>query len=240
MDRKTVVSRQNPLIRHIRRLGADAAYRRESGRCLADGRKLLAEALRSGVSPETVVVTEGAALPELPGADIIAVPEGLMDFISPLEAPQGVLFVCPVPPPPPAPVKGRWLLLDCVQDPGNVGSILRAAEAFGLSGVLLTPGCADPFGPKALRASMGAAFRLPIGKADTALPLIAADMDGEPLSARALPADCAVVLGSEGRGVSLELKTRAERVVSLPMRGKAESLGVAAAAAILCWEMSKP
>ncbi|MDR0325384.1 MAG: RNA methyltransferase [Oscillospiraceae bacterium] len=232
-----ITSRQNPLVKHIRRLGADAAYRREQGLYLADGRKLLDDALRSGVRIAQAVFTEGISPPALSDTEVITVPKELMGAISPLETPQGVLFVCPIPAPPPAPRSGRWLLLDRVQDPGNVGSILRTAEAFGLDGVLLFPGCADPFSPKAVRASMGAVFRLPVGNAESTLPLMVADIDGPAVSV--FPKDCVVALGNEGQGVSPELKSRADAIISIPMPGRAESLGVAAAAAILCWEMSK-
>jgi TrmH family RNA methyltransferase len=233
-----ITSRQNPLIKRLRRLCADSAFRREEGVFIADGRKLLIDALRSGVLPQQVIAVDGSGLPEMPGTEIITVPQSLMDFISPLQTPQGVLFVCPIPTAPPAPEKGRWLLLDRVQDPGNVGSILRAAEAFALDGVMLTPGCADPFSPKAVRAAMGAVLRLPIViSADIILPLIAADMGGEPVSE--FPEDCIVALGNEGQGVSDELKLKADKIISIPMPGKAESLGVAAAAAIICREMSR-
>jgi TrmH family RNA methyltransferase len=235
MGKSLIASRQNPLIRHFRRLGKDAGYRRETGLYLADGRKLLADALRSGIVPEQIIVTGPPR--EMPAAETVTVTKELMEYISPLETPQGVMFVCPLPPRPPAPRSGRWLLIDRVQDPGNVGSILRTAEAFGLDGVLLTDGCADPFSPKAVRAAMGATFRLPIGKAELSLPLIVADMDGT--AGFEFPEDCIVALGSEGQGVSPEIKKRAAKTVSIPMPGKAESLGVAAAAAIFCWEMSR-
>jgi TrmH family RNA methyltransferase len=237
-----ITSRQNPKLKYIKKLGAGPAFRRSEGLYAADGRKLLEDALRSGVVPEQVILTEGAGVPELPpGTEVITVPGDVMDSLSLTETPQGVLFICRLPVPPPPPEKGRWLLLDRIQDPGNTGSILRTAEAFGLDGVLLAPGCADPFSPKAVRASMGAIFRLPVlpyADAQCApLQFIVTDMGGEPLSA--FPGDCIVVLGNEGDGVSPELRERADKVVSIPMKGKAESLGVAAAAAILCWEMSK-
>ncbi|MDR0294566.1 MAG: RNA methyltransferase [Oscillospiraceae bacterium] len=239
-----ITSRQNPLIKHLRRLGADAAYRREQGLFLADGRKLLDDVLKSGVVPCQVVAAEGVPLPQLPdAAKLAAVPAALMDAVSPLESPQGVLFVCGIPAPPPAPPRsGRWLLLDRLQDPGNVGSILRTAEAFALDGVYLTPGSADPFSPKAVRAAMGATFRLSAGFAPVEellsgpLPLAVADMGGGNLSG--LENDCIVALGSEGQGIAPGLKRKANRILSIPMPGKAESLGVAAAAAIICWAWS--
>ena len=248
MSFSQITSRQNPLIKHIRKLCADAAYRREVGLYVADGWKLLDDALRSGVVPQTVVAAEKAVLPALPPETrVITVPNALMDSLSFTDTPQGVLFTCKIPTPPSVPERGRWLLLDRIQDPGNVGSILRTAEAFGLDGVLLTNGCADPFSPKAVRAAMGATFRLtvlcrgdfqsPVGVHSTPLPLIITDMGGE--TVREFPRDCVVILGNEGAGVSAELREMASRTISIPMKGKAESLGVAAAAAVICWEMSK-
>jgi len=238
-----ITSRQNPVIKHIRRLGADAAYRREQGVYLADGRKLLEDALRGGAVPKQVLLAEGVSAPALPETvQAVTVPAALMDSVSPLESPQGVLFICEIPAPPPAPPqRGRWFLLDRVQDPGNVGSILRTAEAFALSGVYLTSGCADPFSVKAVRAAMGATFRLTVGTVPVEallsgpLPLVVADMDGKAISGE--PKDCIVALGSEGQGISPELRKRADHVISIPTPGKAESLGVAAAAAIIAWEM---
>jgi TrmH family RNA methyltransferase len=243
-----ITSRQNPLVRHIRRLGADAAYRREQGQYLADGRKLLTEALRSGAVPKLVAVADGVSAPRLPDVTgVITVPAALMEAISPLESPQGILFACAIPAPPPAPPdNGRWLYLDRLQDPGNIGSILRTAEAFAINGVLLSPGCADPFGPKTIRAAMGAAFRIPTGIVSREtllagpLPFIVADMDENAVSAgEAVVENCIIALGNEGQGIDPELKNRADAVISIPMPGRAQSLGVAAAAAILCWEMSK-
>lgn len=238
-----VTSRQNPLMKRIRRLGYDPAYRRETGLFLADGRKLLDNA--PGIVPRWVVVSDGAEVPPLPDAtEIISVPPELMESLSPLDTPQGILFVCPIPAPPPLPPeRGRWLLLDRLQDPGNVGSILRTAEAFALDGVMLTEGCADPFSPKAVRASMGAVFRLPIAFASVnalgSLPLLAADI-GEyavPIGEMRYK-DCIVALGNEGQGLSPGLLKKAEKVITIPMRGGAESLGVAAAAAVICYSLS--
>lgn len=244
----TITSRVNPLIKHVKRLGADAPYRRSQNAYLCDGRKLLTDAQRSGVTPLTVILAEGVDTPFLPKeTQIVTVPTVLMDAISPLESPQGVLFVCPMPEPPPVPPeRGRWLLLDRLQDPGNIGSILRTAEAFALDGVLLTPGCADPFNPKSVRAAMGAAFRLPIGTVSFemllsgSLPLYAADIADNAVPVdRAEYTNCIVALGNEGQGISPELRRRADKIISIPMRGGAESLGVAAAAAVIVWEMAK-
>ncbi|MDR1669815.1 MAG: RNA methyltransferase [Oscillospiraceae bacterium] len=244
MNPPRVTSRRNPLIKTLRRLGADPAFRRAEGLFLADGRKLLDEALREGFSPRRVIVSDGTELPALPDTtDVTVVPPGVMGAASPLSSPQGILFTCPIPSPPPLPPqRGKWLLLDRLQDPGNVGSVLRTAEAFALDGVLLTEGCADPFSPKAVRASMGAVFRLPIAPVSVSalgpLPLYAADIGENATPVRDIQfGDCVVALGNEGRGLRPELLRKAKKVITIPMRGRAESLGVAAAAAVICCHM---
>ena len=145
---------------------------------------------------------------------------------------------------------GRWLVLDGLQDPGNVGTIWRTADALGADGLILVNHCADPFSPKTVRATMGACFRLPVYEAEAqALPGLL-ERSGLPLYAAALGEDsvtvgearlsrCAVVIGSEGRGVSPELLRLSEKTVKIPMRERCESLNAAVAAAVILWEMGR-
>ena len=163
MDR--ITSRANPLLSHIRRLSSDAAYRRQSGQFVGDSPKLLREALQWGVEPVCVVCTEGAALPTLPeGVRAVCVPGDVMASVSPMKSPQGVLFTGRIPAlTPPEKLTGRrYVALEGVQDPGNVGAVLRTLDAFDGDGLFLLPGCADPYSPKTLRSSMGALFRRPV------------------------------------------------------------------------------
>jgi TrmH family RNA methyltransferase len=245
MGKAVITSYQNAKVKHFRRLARDAEYRREHGLYIAEGSTLLKDALLTDNAPYYVALGEYVRLEELPDTEIVTMTEEILNSISTLVNPEGIISVCPIPPAPEVPPrKGRWLLLDRVQDPGNVGSIQRTAQAFGLDGILLMPGCADPYNPKAVRAAMGATLRLPAGVAGMEelracpLPVFAADMWGTPFHGQ-LPEDCIVALGSEGQGISPDLRRLASKVISIPMPGKAESLGVAAAAAILCWEMSK-
>ena len=134
-----ITSRHNPLMGHIRRLAGSAAYRWETGEFLCDSPKLLQEAAVVTISP----------LPQLPEhIRQVQVPEDVMASISPVKTPQGVLFTCRLPQAPlPRSLTGRrYVLLDGVQDPGNVGTILRTLDAFDADGLLLTGGCADPYG----------------------------------------------------------------------------------------------
>lgn len=245
-----ITSRKNPLLEHIRRLDS-GPYRRQSGAFLCDSPKLVDEALRHGVTVTCVVVSDGVALPEhLPeGVRCISVPADVMASLSPQRTPQGMLAVCALPDtaPPAALAPGRYIVLDGVQDPGNVGTVLRTADAFGCTGALLLPGCADPYGPKTLRAAMGAVFRLPLYAVGLeALPGLLADA-GLPLYGTALRHDtvdvrqrdlrrCALVIGSEGRGVSAEVLALCRETLRIPMSSHCESLNAAAAAAVLLWE----
>lgn len=161
---ETITSRQNPLMTHIRKLAGSAAYRRQTGQCLCDSPKLLREAAQWGAEVQTVVSVEPWPEPLPEKVRQVLVPPEVMASISPAKTPQGVLFTCRVPVlPVPETLPGRrYVVLDGVQDPGNVGTVLRTLDAFDADGLLLTGGCADPFGPKTVRASMGAVFRRPV------------------------------------------------------------------------------
>ncbi len=171
-----------------------------------------------------------------------------MKAVSPMETPQGVVFSCALPrwDAPQALEPGRYLLLDGVQDPGNVGTMLRTADAFGWT-VFLLPGCADLCNPKTVRAAMGVHFRSAVYRdtLDHAAALVKAA--GLPLYAAALAEDtmdlrqadlrrCAVMIGSEGRGVSQAALALCDRTVKIPMSKTCESLNAAAAAAVVLWE----
>ena len=160
-----ITSRQNPLCTHLRKLAASASYRRQRGEFLCDSPKLLKEALLWGAEVRTVVATAGVDLPELPlGVRQVEVPADVMKSVSPMETPQGTLFVCAMRPAvlPERLTGRRYVVLDTLQDPGNVGTILRTADAFHADGMFLVNGCADLYNPKTLRATMGAVFRCPV------------------------------------------------------------------------------
>lgn len=247
-----ITSRKNPVISHIRKLGADRAYRRESEEFLGDGVKLLEEAVRWKAPLTAVVTTPGISPPPVEGVRGIEVPEDVMASISPARAPQGALFLARMPDiTPPQRLEGdRWLILDGLQDPGNVGTIWRAADALGADGLILVNRCADPFSPKTVRATMGACFRLPLYETEaSALPGLL-ERSGLTLWAAALREDavdiktaqlsrCAVVIGSEGRGISPELLEMSEKTIKIPMRARCESLNAAVAAAVVLWEMGR-
>ena len=243
-----ITSRHNPLMGHIRRLAGSAAYRWETGEFLCDSPKLLQEALLW--QAEITAVVTISPLPRLPEhIRQVQVPEDVMASISPVKTPQGVLFTCRLPQLPlPQTLTGRqYVLLDGVQDPGNVGTILRTLDAFDADGLLLTGGCADPYGWKAVRSSMGAVFRRPIYSGTpeelaallhrSGLPLYWAALREDTVDAR--QADytrCVLAIGSEGRGLSREVLDLCDQTIRIPMSDRCESLNAAIAAAVLLWE----
>ena len=247
-----ITSRNNRLIKHIRKLTSDREYRRSSGLFFGEGPKLLAEALKAGTAIEAVVTARGVDLPGLDGLRRAEVPADLLDSLCDTKTPQGVLFLAKMPglAPPERLTGDRWLILDGLQDPGNVGTIWRTADGLGADGLVLVNHCADPFSPKTVRATMGACFRLPVYEAEAeALPGLL-ERSGLPLYATALREDtadirtaqlsrCAVVIGSEGRGVSQELLELSKKTVKIPMRERCESLNAAVAAAVILWEMGR-
>ena len=250
---ESITSRKNPLITHIRKLCTDRSYRRQCGEFVGDGVKLLDEAVRWGAALTAVVCTEDVSLPALPDAvRVVQVPVDVMESVSPMKSPQGALFVCEVPTRSlPEQLTGcRYLVLDGVQDPGNVGTIWRTADALGADGVLLLDGCADPWSAKTVRSTMGACFRLPVYEltreqlADrtqgSGLPLYATALLDDTVDLRAADLRrCAVVIGSEGRGVSREVLDLCDQTMKIPMRDRCESLNAAAAAAVVLWEMAR-
>lgn len=245
-----ITSRTNPLMTHIRKLVSSRSYRRETGEYIGDGTKLLEEAVKWAVPLTAVVFTEGVEIPELPeGVRCVEVPGDVMKSISPMEAPQGALFVAKLPETTlPEDLNGtRYIALEGVQDPGNVGTILRTADAYEADGVILLSGCADLFNPKTVRSAMGALFRVKAW--NTTLPELsaAAEKAGLPLLGAALRSDtvdareadlkhAVVMIGSEGKGLSEEALAACDRTIRIPMSERCESLNAAIAAATLLWE----
>ncbi len=249
-----ITSRTNPLCTHFRKLASSRAYREETGEFLCDSPKLLREAAIWGAFVSAVLFTPGADVSGAPaGARLAEVTESVMRAVSPMETPQGVVFSCRStehrPPErlmPDACGRQRYVLLDGVQDPGNVGTILRAADAFGWT-VFLLPGCAGVDNPKTVRAAMGVHFRKAIYQASleeavrlvraAELPLYAAALAEETADLRTVDLTrCAVVIGSEGRGVSPAALALCDRTVKIPMSKTCESLNAAVAAAVVLWE----
>ena len=251
MGVERITSRQNALMTHLRKLNSSRAYRYASGEYLCDGVKLLEEALKWDAPLTTAVFSEGVELPALPrGVRVVQVPGDVMRSVSPMETPQGALFTVRLPEAPlPETLTGaHYLVLDGVQNPGNVGTILRTADAFECDGVFLVNACVDPYSPKAARATMGAVFRRPVYQCplDTLCALL--ERSGLPLYGTALRDDtvslrdaaltrAAVAVGSEGHGLSEAVLARCEKTIRIPMSARCESLNAAMAAGVVLWEM---
>ena len=250
---ETITSRHNALLIHLRKLCSSRSYRRRCGEYACDGVKLLDEALRWNAPIKTVLLSEGVEAPALPdGVRAAYLSEELMRFVSPAETPQGALFTAAIrgcAPPERLPA-GRYLALDGVQDPGNVGTVIRTADAFACDAVFLVGACADLYNPKTVRATMGAVFRQQVWTCtaeelgrllrESGIPLLGAALRGDtvPLGEAKL-SGCAVAVGSEGGGLSEELLAYCKATVRIPMRERCESLNAAVAASVLLWEMAR-
>lgn len=244
-----ISSRKNPLLQQMKKLLTSRAERRKTGLFVGDGVKLLEEAVKYGAELQTVILSEGieAAVPE--GVRTVRVPEDVMASISPMEAPQGAMFLAKIPAQQDFQPKKGMLILDGVQDPGNIGTILRTADAMDVSVVLLD-GCADPWSWKVVRSTMGAAFRAPVFQAGWEEVLGKCREAGIPIGVTALSdravdirsadlSEMALVIGSEGRGVRKEVLENADRELIIPMNPHCESLNAAIAAAIVMWEIRR-
>lgn len=244
-----ITARKNPLLQQVRRLLSSRREREEAGLFVADGTKLLQEAVRWWKGLETVIIADGVEVTLPEHVRLVQVPVDVMESISPMQTPQGALFLCRLPEKEAFCPKPGMLLLDGIQDPGNLGTILRTADALDIP-VALLEGCADPYGHKVVRASMGAVFRTPVvqttweeAKAACAEQKIAIGVTA--LSDRAVDirqADLgtmAVVIGSEGQGVRREILDAAHNQLIIPMNSHCESLNAAIAAAIVMWQMKQ-
>lgn len=248
MMEERITSRKNALLQQVRKLVTSRKERETSGLFVADGIKLLQEAVAYMSELDTVILADGveADIPE--HVRVVRVPADVMADISPMETPQGALFLCRIPEQKEFVPQPGMLILDGIQDPGNVGAILRTADALDIPVVLLE-GCADPYNHKTVRASMGAVFRTPVLRstwqevksacekakipvAVTALTDTAVDLRQENLKTMA------VIIGSEGKGVRPEILQDVERALIIPMNPHCESLNAAIAATIVMWQMT--
>ncbi|MFT3951537.1 MAG: RNA methyltransferase [Oscillospiraceae bacterium] len=263
-----ISSRENPHVQRFKKLISSAKFRREEGLFVIEGARAVADAAAENAALVTMLLTEEAAekygallnfnkLTAAAGGAVYTISEQLAAQISGTERPQGVF----------AAVKtldktlsadtmdssGKYLLLNRLQDPGNLGTILRTADAVGISGVIMTRDCCDLYNPKAVRATMGSLFRLAIftdcdyGDALSALTgaglvtyaaVVGADAaDAAEVRDADFSRPCAVVIGNEGAGLSAEEAALCAARVTIRMNGTINSLNASAAAAIILWEM---
>ena len=248
-----ITSAANPRYRALLKLHQSSRERRAAGRSLLDGAHLVAAYLQHGGTPDELIVSsesadeeEVAALVARSGIEPLVLSDRLFRELSTVATPTGIIAIVATPRPsvvPPDP--GACVVLEDIQDPGNLGSILRSTSAAGLEEVYLSQHCVQAWSPRVLRAGMGAHFALRIYEGvdlgallqryagvvfaaakDGVLPVYAADLRGR----------VAFVLGNEGAGLSTEVRRFAHRTIAIPMPGTAESLNVAAAAAVCLFE----
>ena len=260
-----ITSKDNRLVKEWRALNEQAKQRRKSGLFAIEGARLCGDALASGLTLTAVLYTAEAkenytetvdALIAAAGEAVEITPE-LARSMADTAHPQGVFCVAKS-----LDIQlsldtidnmGRYGVLEDIQDPGNLGTMIRTAEAFGLNGLVLSQGCCDVYNPKVLRASMGGVFRLPIAVAEDLPAAIAAlqergmtalacvvDADAEPLHRVQKKAGTLCVIGNEGNGLTDLTVAACKRRVTIPMAGRAESLNASMAAGIVMWEMTRP
>lgn len=251
MRAENITSRKNQYIQHLKSLCASPAYRREQGQYAGDGIKLLREALACGAEV-TSVLWRGQAqtLPGLEGAKIYSAPGELFDYASPMKNSPGPVFTLRMPDNGDEVEINRAIALENVQDPGNVGTVIRTAAAFEIDAVILLGACADVYSPKTVRATMGAIFREKIIHTDIGglemlcrksnLSLYGAALTDKARDVRGIDLKRAVVaIGSEGQGLSKELLSVCTGELIIPMTEGSESLNAAVAASIVLWEMAR-
>ena len=254
-----ITSANNDKIKYARKLAADSSLRRESGRFVIEGARLCADAASCGVTVERAFITRRAF--ETYGGyvsavtavcdDVYEIDDAVASKLSDTGNPQGVFCVC---------VKkdngsvtldphGKYLALENVQDPSNAGAICRTAEALGLSGLIVCGGC-DIYSPKVLRSAMGSSLRLDIIDEPDIVSVLSRAKEAGMLTLAAVPdsaaedirnisfgTGCICCIGNEGNGLTQSAKSACDKAVTVPMKGRAESLNAAAAAAVIAWEL---
>ena len=251
-----ITSRQNSKIKQIKKLNAGAKFRSQSGRFIAEGIRLLEEAHQAQIKPEWVIYTESLdkraeqLLENFRSQGVLCDPvtPEVMEAASDTRTPQGVLGVFQLVSLPLPPLPNLLFILDSLRDPGNLGTLMRTSLAAGADGILLGPGCVDPFSPKVVRSGMGAHFKLPIINTDwseietltSEMLLLLAEMEnGVSLWDTDLTDRVGIILGSEAHGPGEEARNLAQQSIFIPINPEIESLNAAAAGAILLFEVKR-
>ncbi|MBQ8683246.1 MAG: RNA methyltransferase [Clostridia bacterium] len=260
-----VTSKDNQWVKEWRGLCADAKKRRESGLFAIEGARLCGDALASDVPVRAVLYTATArqtyagvveSLISAADQEIEITPE-LARQMGDTTNPQGVFCIAKtldnLQSLDKIDIMGYYGALEDMQDPGNLGTVIRTAEALGLSGLLLSEGCCDIYNPKVLRASMGGVFRLPLVQCGDMAQTVAVlqekgmtafacvvDKDATPITAVTMPRGSIAVIGNEGNGLRAGTVAACAQQVTIPMAGRAESLNASMAAGLVLWEMTRP
>ena len=254
MTFKHITSRDNSLFKQLKKLADNARERRKSNETLLDGVHLLQAYIEQFGLPKLLITAEGestyevvALLQELSDVQTVMFTTLMFAELSPVATPTGILALVDIPQLPVPDQADFVLMLENIQDPGNLGSMLRSAAAAGAQAIYLSPGCTDAWSPKALRGGQGAQFLLPIVERadliqvsqDFAGQTLAMTLAGESLYGVNLQQPTAFVIGNEGAGLSDALVAAASQQVNIPMAGQVESLNAAAATAVCLFERSR-
>ena len=237
-------SKQNPLIKEIASL-KDKKHRNALGLYIAEGVKMVNEAIENGIEIKYVVTTE-TALPLIKPTSVetLVVTDSILEYLSEEMTPQGALAVIKIPNQEVKKPNGNAIILDGVSNPGNVGTIIRTANAFGYKDIYLI-NCADAYSGKTVRSSMSGIYFVNLYKTTyseiksvlNGYKIIVADMSGESLDEFKVDGNFAIVVGNEGNGISKEMFEMADKVVKIPMDEHAESLNVAVASSIMMYKL---
>lgn len=259
-----ITSRDNAIVKQAKKLLVDASARRKAGLFLIEGARLCSDAAETGVEIESALFTENA-IEKYPSQisqirqkakQMYEITNALASYLTDTQNPQGVFCVCKqiqtqidVKA---LPLSGKYILLENVQDPGNLGTVIRTAEAFGADGLLLSTGCCDITNPKVVRGSMGGVFRLPIGIVPNVADAISmwnqmgletyacvADASAEKITDISFNKGSICVIGNEANGLTSETIDACHHSLTIPMNGRAESLNAAVAACVVLWELLK-
>ncbi len=251
MSFKHIISRDNPIFKQLKKLADNARERRTEGKTLLDGVHLIESYIATFGEPELVIIPEGKSSLEatnlmqtLADVNTIMLPTLMFAELTPVASSTGILALVKVPVIAPPTSVEFALMLEDIQDPGNLGSMLRTALGAGVEAVYLSKGCTDAWSPKALRGGQGAQFYVPIVEGVDLLEIMqnfvgntyATTMTGESLYTQDLTKPSAFIIGNEGAGLSAKMISAASQKISIPMHENLESLNAGAAAAVLLFE----
>lgn len=254
-----ITSRENPLIKLVAALQVSSEKRKRNGLFVLEGLRICKDACDNGIKFDKLIVSDAAAEKyaadtekfSLISDECYKIPDSLFKKISDTKTPQGIIAVAKMPVTGSCGIdkNGKYIALENVADPSNLGAISRTAEALGVNGIILSSDGCDPYSPKALRASMGTLLRVPVFVTEsfaetlksTGLKRYACVVDktAESIKEQSFGNGSVVMIGNEANGLTESAKQSADVLVTIPMTGRAESLNAAAAAAIAMWEMMK-
>ncbi len=254
-----ITSRENPLIKLVAALQVSSEKRKRNGLFVLEGLRICKDACDNGIKFDKLIVSDAAAEKyaadtekfSLISDECYKIPDSLFKKISDTKTPQGIIAVAKMPVTGSCGIdkNGKYIALENVADPSNLGAISRTAEALGVNGIILSSDGCDPYSPKALRASMGTLLRVPVFVTESFAETLKStdlkryacvvDKTAESIKEQSFENGSVVMIGNEANGLTDSAKQSADVLVTIPMTGRAESLNAAAAAAIAMWEMMK-